>query len=71
MLFSLRALLYKFNLTYSLLNDKDTWNIRLSWEFKPLSFLYLVYNHGAYTGSLQDRQVEQHLISKLSYLKQF
>ena len=58
--------------------DKNVWNVRLSWEFQPLSFLYIVYNHGAYTGSLRGvngsdpaRQQEQHIIGKLSYLKQF
>ena len=53
--------------------DKDIWNIRLAWEFQPLSFLYIVYNHGSYAGSLTatDRQQEQHMIGKLSYLKQF
>ena len=53
--------------------DKNVWNIRLSWEFQPLSFLYIVYNNGTYAGSIRaiDRQQEQHIIGKLSYLKQF
>ncbi|UFH55690.1 carbohydrate binding family 9 domain-containing protein [Spirosoma sp. KNUC1025] len=53
--------------------DKNVWNIRLAWEFQPLSFLYIVYNNGTYAGSLRatDRQQEQHIIGKLSYLKQF
>lgn len=58
--------------------DRNVWNVRLSWEFQPLSFLYVVYNRGAYAGSARDtnsnlfeRQQEQHLIGKLSYLKQF
>ncbi|WP_338873482.1 DUF5916 domain-containing protein [Spirosoma sp. SC4-14] len=53
--------------------DKNVWNIRLAWEFQPLSFLYIVYNNGAYAGSIRsaDRQQEQHIIGKLSYLKQF
>ncbi|GAB3548664.1 carbohydrate binding family 9 domain-containing protein [Spirosoma fluminis] len=53
--------------------DKNVWNMRLSWEFQPLSFLYIVYNHGSYAGSLRitDRQQEQHIIGKVSYLKQF
>ncbi|MBD2703859.1 carbohydrate binding family 9 domain-containing protein [Spirosoma sp. BT702] len=53
--------------------DRNVWNIRLSWEFQPLSFLYVVYNNGSYPGSLRaiDRQQEQHVIGKLSYLKQF
>ena len=58
--------------------DRNVWNVRLAWEFQPLSFLYIVYNRGAYAGSLRSsdgtapgRQQEQHLIGKLSYLKQF
>lgn len=53
--------------------DKNVWNIRLAWEFQPLSFLYIVYNNGTYAGSIRatDRQQEQHIIGKLSYLKQF
>lgn len=53
--------------------DKNVWNIRLAWEFQPLSFLYIVYNKGVYAGSVRatDRQQEQHIIGKLSYLKQF
>lgn len=33
--------------------DRNVWNVRLSWEFQPLSFLYVVYNHGAYAGSVR------------------
>ncbi len=54
-------------------NEKNAWNIRLAWEFQPLPFLYVVYNYGTYAGSVRttDRQQEQHIIGKLSYLKQF
>lgn len=52
-------------------NDYDRrgrWNIRGSWEFAPLSFLYLVFNEN----SFRDIPVRnQNLISKLTYLKQF
>jgi hypothetical protein len=65
--------------------SRDTYNVRLSWEYQPLSFLYLVFNQRAYddfvtrqlpTGERVPttqlaRQQEQHLIGKLSYLKQF
>lgn len=51
------------------LNARDTYNIRLAWEYRPLSFLYVVFNRRA-TNSL-NRQDEQHVIAKLSYLKQF
>jgi hypothetical protein len=50
-------------------DDRDTWNIRFAWEFKPLSFVYLVFNNRAYDA--MERQTEQHVIAKVSYLKQF
>ncbi len=55
------------------LGNRDTWNARLSWEFKPLSFLFLVYNSRAYAGTDNplERQREQTLIGKLTYLRQF
>jgi hypothetical protein len=49
--------------------NRDTWNIRFAWEFKPLSFVYLVFNQRAF--STTERQSEQHFIGKISYLKQF
>jgi hypothetical protein len=49
---------------------RDLWNVRLAWEFQPLSFLYIVYNNRAFT-TLNDRRQEQFVIAKLSYLKQF
>ena len=53
--------------------DRTNYNIRLAWEFVPLSFLYVVYNQGTYAGNLdsRQRQQEQHIIGKLSYLRQF
>lgn len=53
--------------------DRNVWNMRLAWEFQPLSFLYIVYNRGAFAGSVRatDRQQEQHIVGKLTYLKQF
>lgn len=64
---------------------RDTYNIRFAWEYQPLSFVYLVFNQRAYddfftrqlpTGERVPttqlaRQQEQHLIGKISYLKQF
>ena len=53
--------------------DRTNYNIRLAWEFVPLSFLYVVYNQGTYAGIIDNRQrqQEQHVIGKLSYLRQF
>ena len=45
-------------------------NFRLSWEYRPLSFIYLVYNRRAFDNTLLKRQSDDHLIAKLSYLRQ-
>jgi hypothetical protein len=52
-------------------SDRDTWNIRFSWEYRPLSYIYLVFNQRGFIGTDLSRQREQHIISKISYLKQF
>jgi hypothetical protein len=46
-----------------------SWNTRFSWEFKPLSYLYFVFNNNitSQTVKTTDRQT----ITKISYLKQF
>jgi hypothetical protein len=50
-------------------NDRQAYNIRFAWEFKPLSNIYLMYNNQSFE-SLR-RQQEQNMILKFSYLKQF
>jgi len=56
------------------LNNQKTYNLRFSWEFLPLSYVYLIYNHGT-TGLLNNsvnaQKIEDHLITKISFLKQF
>ena len=49
--------------------NRDTYNMRLAWEYRPLSFLYVVFNQRGYNTT--SRQQEQNVIAKLSYLKQF
>jgi len=44
------------------------WNVRASWEFQPLSYVYLVFNE-LENNQLDSRQ--QQTIAKVSYLKQF
>ena len=56
---------YQFNA----LQQRDVWNVRLAWEFQPLSFVYLVFNQRGFTTT--ERQESQHLIGKISYLRQF
>ncbi|MBX3239267.1 MAG: carbohydrate binding family 9 domain-containing protein [Chitinophagaceae bacterium] len=53
---------------YNSFDKRGRWNVRGSWEFAPLSFLYLVFNET----SFQDSPIKnQSVISKLTYLKQF
>ena len=72
---------------HSSISNFDVWNVRFSWEYKPLSFIYLVFNQRGYddfrTQLSNDglrrrimpeqlsRQNEQQTIAKISYLKQF
>jgi hypothetical protein len=56
------SFLYQCNTT----NGSDGFNARFSWEYKPLSYLYLVFNS---RNNNDDRSVVG--IVKLSYLKQF
>jgi len=55
-------------------SDRHLWNARLSWEFRPLSFFYLVLNSSLADSSdpLQtDRINQQQYIAKISYVHQF
>ena len=51
-------------------NDSKNYNIRLAWEYSPLSFLYIVLNKNGFRDEMRVRQVENHAIVKLGYLKQ-
>ena len=56
------------------LNSADNYNIRLSWEFLPLSYVYLIYNRGVtnmINNMVIQTQTEDHIIAKISYLQQF
>lgn len=53
---------------YNSFNKQGQWNARASWEFAPLSFLYIVYNENDFKGLPVKNQA---LISKITYLKQF
>ena len=46
-------------------------NMRLAWEYQPLSYVYLVFNTLNYQGSDSTQQKQQSFLAKLSYLKQF
>lgn len=55
---------------YNSLDRQNRWNVRTSWEFKPLSFLYIIFNERNFTNTLP-RTREQSVIGKITYLKQF
>lgn len=48
--------------------DASVWNLRLSWEFRPLSYLYIVYNKNTSGGPYAVAAREQQWIAKLTYL---
>ncbi|MEO6979009.1 MAG: hypothetical protein ABI113_11545, partial [Mucilaginibacter sp.] len=66
----LSGLLQKSNVTNSLGT-----NVRLSWEFAPLSYFYIVFNNNSVSQDNSFAQpvktVDRQTIVKLSYLKQF
>jgi hypothetical protein len=51
-------------------NNLSNYNIRLSWEYQPLSYVYLVFNRRSFDNTQQKRQTEDHAIIKVSYLRQ-
>jgi len=55
---------------YNSFDEQGRWNIRASWEYQPLSFLYLVFND-AQIDNLDEPIHNQQLISKLTIVKQF
>ncbi len=52
-------------------NKSDNYNIRLAWEYSPLSYVYVVLNKRGFEELNQIRKTEDHAVLKLSYLKQF
>jgi len=52
-------------------NSSRNYNIRFSWEYKPLSYVYIVYNHRGFNDGQGKQQTEEHTITKISYLRQF
>ncbi len=55
---------------YNTFDDQGRWNIRGSWEYRPLSFVYLVYNDNQLTG-LDDPFRERQFIGKVTLVNQF
>jgi hypothetical protein len=59
----------------SSVTNSINYNARFSWEFKPLSYFYIVFNNNSDTqnnGPYQTlKTVDRQVITKISYLKQF
>jgi energy-coupling factor transporter ATP-binding protein EcfA2 len=53
---------------YNSFDEKGRWNIRASWQFAPLSFVYLVFNETSFTNS---PVMNQSVIGKVTLLQQF
>jgi hypothetical protein len=51
-------------------NNLSNYNFRLSWEYQPLSYFYIVFNHRGFDNTQLKRQTEDHAIIKISFLKQ-
>lgn len=56
---------------YNSFNKQGRWNARFSWEYMPLSFIYLVFNDTQIKSSLDPIDRNQQFISKITFLKQF
>ncbi len=57
---------YQFNS----FDEQGRWNLRLSWEYMPLSFIYLVFND-IQTDQFDPMTQTRQFISKITFLKQF
>lgn len=55
---------------YNSFDRLGRWNLRGSWEYQPLSFIYLVFNDTEING-LDQPFTERQMISKVTFLKQF
>jgi hypothetical protein len=52
-------------------NDLQVLNVRFSYEYQPLSFIYLVFNQSDFLGTDATLQKQTRFLSKISFLKQF
>ena len=53
------------------LDNSENYNLRLSWEYRPLSYVYLIFNRGqSKDGMFLNKQSEEHAMAKISYLLQ-
>jgi len=55
---------------YNSFDQQGRWNIRSSWEYRPLSFIYLVFNNTR-NNAFENPLITQQFIGKVTYLRQF
>ena len=55
---------------YNSFDEQGRWNLRFSWEYQPLSFIYIVYNNSENNDFLESNRNQQ-VISKVTLIKQF
>ena len=55
---------------YNSFDEQGRWNVRFSWEYMPLSFIYVVFND-TQTNLFDPVQRSTQTISKITFLKQF
>jgi len=48
--------------------DRSVWNARLAWEYRPLSYLYVVYNRNESDDPPDPQAVGEQIIAKFTYL---
>ena len=55
---------------YNSFDDQGRWNVRASWEYQPLSFIYLVFND-TQINSFNNPFSQQQFVAKVTFVKQF
>jgi len=55
---------------YNSFNDQGRLNLRASWEYQPLSFIYVVFNDSQ-TDDITHPFSERQFVSKITLVKQF
>lgn len=59
---------------YNTQNNLNAFNIRFAWEYRPLSFLYLIWNNRVFDQKINDivsRTNDDAVFGKISFLRQF
>ena len=52
-------------------NNMQNYNFRFSWEYLPLSYIYLIFNHQEFNPVGSKAVLDDHAIVKVNFLKQF